>query len=99
MNGGGDVHRRAGADGPTPLDRAKELCSTGAAAPGSAAHVVLEWGAPWSRATHQFYPPAVRARVAALMRIGQRLKRSDRFIIEVWEAVVVKHVVASAYWR
>ena len=33
------------------------------------------------------------------MRIGQRLKRSDRFIIEVWEAVVVKHVVSSAYWR
>ena len=41
----------------------------------------------------------MRARVAELMRIGQRLKRSDRFIIEVWEAVVVKHVVASEYWR
>ena len=71
----------------------------GAAAPGSAAHVVLEWGAPWSRATHQFYPPEVRARVAELMRIGQRLKLDNRLLLEVWELIVVKHVVASAYWR
>ena len=27
------------------------------------------------RQTHHFYPPAVRARVAALMRIAQAIKR------------------------
>ena len=98
---GADVDAAAQPGGPTPRSRARELCASGAAAPGSAAHVVLEWADPWSRATHKFYPPAVRARVAEVMLIGQRLKRSDRFIIiiEVWEAVVVKHIVASAYWR
>ena len=64
---GADLHAAAapgeGGVPQTPLDRAKELCMTGRAAAGSAAHVVLEWGAPWSRQTHRFYPPAVRARV------------------------------------
>ena len=51
----------------TPLGRAKFLCMTGRAAAGSAAHIVLEWGAPWSRQTHRFYPPAVRARVVEVL--------------------------------
>ena len=74
----------------------------GAAAAGSAAHVVLEWADPWSRQTHKFYPPEVRARVAELMRVGQLLKRhasSCPIPFDVWETYVVKHVVASAYWR
>ena len=68
-------------------------------ATGSAAHVVLEWGAPWSRDTHKFYPPKVRARVAALMVAGQRLKHADRFLLDVWETYVVPHDIASEMWR
>ena len=95
---------------PTPLDRAKELCMTGRAAAGSAAHVVLEWGAPWSRQTHKFYPPEVRARVTALMRIAQAIKRgkaayeadgvfvafaSPAAVADVFESCVIPHDIAS----
>ena len=59
----------------TPARPRAELGSTAAAAAGSAAHVVLEWGAPWSRTTHKFYPPQVRERVAELMRVAQAIKR------------------------
>ena len=83
---------------------------TGRAAAGSAAHVVLEWGAPWSRQTHRFYPPAVRARVAELMRVAQAIKRGkaaykvDGALVGYETAMsptpsrtrVVKYVVASA---
>ena len=96
---------------PTPLDRAKELCRSGAADAGSAAHVVLEWGAPWSRQTHKFYPPAVRARVAALMRIAQAIKRgkaayeadgvfvafaSPAAVADVFESCVIPRLISSA---
>ena len=81
---------------------------TGRAAAGSAAHVVLEWGAPWSRQTHRFYPPAVRARVAELMRVAQAIKRGKAAykvdgalvgyanpgsVADVFEDCVVKYVV------
>ena len=78
------------------------------------AHVVLEWGAPWSRQTHKFYPPAVRARVAALMRIAQAIKRgkaayeadgvfvdfaSPAAVADVFEACVIPQDIASEMWR
>ena len=87
---------------------------TGAAAAGSAAHVVLEWGAPWSRQTHEFYPPKVRARVAALMRIAQAIKRgkasyeadgnfvafaSPAAVADVFESCVIPYDIASEVWR
>ena len=99
---------------PTPLELAKVLCSMGDADAGSAAHVVLEWGAPWSRQTHKFYPPAVRARVAALMRIAQAIKRgkasyevkgvyvefaNPAAVADAFEAHVIPHAVASEVWR
>ena len=97
------VHAAAGAGGPTPLDRAKELCSTGRADTGSAAHVVLEAGAPWSRQTHKYYPPAARKRAAELMWFTSHIKRrsSGSFPIphEVWEAFVVRHAIASGVWQ
>ena len=108
--GGAGVH----AGDPTPLDRAKELCSSGRAYPGSAAHVVLEWGAPWSRTTHKFYPPRVRARAAALMRIAQAIKRgkaayeadgvfvafaSPAAVADVFESCVIPHLISSDVWR
>ena len=83
------------------------------AAAGSAAHVVLEWGAPWSRQTHKFYPPRVRGRVAALMRIAQAIKRgkaayeadgvlvafaSPAAVADVFEDCVIPHVAAAASW-
>ena len=40
----GLVRRLARLRGLTPLDRAMELCSSGAAAPGSVAHIVLNSG-------------------------------------------------------
>ena len=93
--------------------RARELCSTGAAAPGSAAHVVVEWADPWTRPTptsagsHAFYPPAVRARIAAVLRLGYLLSRKDprcadyppQAMVDAFEASLVKHVAAAAYWR
>ncbi len=103
----------ANAGDPSPLDRAKELCSSGRFGPGSAAHVVLEWGAPWRRTTHKFYPPAVRARVAVLMRIAQAIKRgkaayeadgvfvafaSPAAVADVFESCVIPHDIASERW-
>ena len=88
-------------------------CCSGAADAGSAAHVVLEWGAPWSRQTHKFYPPEVRARVAALMRIAQAIKRgkaayeadgvlvafaSPAAVADVFESCVIPHDIASETW-
>ena len=79
----------------------------------AAAHVVLEWGAPWTRQTHKFYPPEVRARVAALMRIAQAIKRgkaayeadgiyvaftSPAAVADVFESCVIPHLIASAMW-
>ena len=111
LRGGADVN---GAGPSTPLDLAKHLCSIGAAAAGSAAHVVLEWGAPWRRTTHKFYPPAVRARVAVLMRIAQAIKRgkaayeadgvfvafaSPAAVADVFESCVIPHLIASQLWR
>ena len=87
---------------------------TGAADAGSAAHVVLEWGAPWSRTTHKFYPPRVRARAAALMRIAQAIKRgkaayeaggvfvafaSPAAVADVFESCVIPHLISSDVWR
>ena len=87
---------------------------SGIATAGSAAHVVLEWGAPWKRTTHKFYPPAVFARVAELMRIAQAIKRgkaayeADGVFVEfanpaavadVFEAHVIPHAVSSEAWR
>lgn len=87
--------------GVTPLQRARFLCSSGRGHghAGSAAHAVLAHGAPWTRKTHRFYPPKVRARVAELMVIGQRFKRADRFLLELWEAFVIPHLVAADVWR
>ena len=98
----------------TPLGRAKFLCMTGRADAGSAAHVLLESGAPWSRQTHHFYPPKVRAGVADLMRVAQFVKRDKAAykvdgvlvgyenpgaVADVFEVCLVKYLVASAYWR
>ena len=72
--------RRATAVGvpPTPLDRAKELCMTGRAARGSAAHVVLEWGAPWSgRRTASARPRCARERRGTVLRPCALFSRKD----------------------
>ena len=89
----------------TPLGRAKFLCMTGRAAAGSAAHIVLEWGAPWSRQTHKFYPPKVRARVVdVLLRpcalfFFHKDSRMATEMVDAFEASLVKFVVASGEWR
>ena len=105
LRDGADIDAVAEPGGLTPLDRAKQLCSTGAADAGSAAHVVLEWGAPWSRQTHRFYPPAVRARVVevllrpcALFFSGKDDRKATE-MVDAFEASLVKYVVASAEWR
>ena len=75
LSGGADVHQED-EDGETPLDRAKAMCGALLIEyAGTAAHLVLEWGAPWKRATHAFYPSVVRARVAVFMRIAQAIRR------------------------
>lgn len=75
LSGGADVHKED-EDGETPLDRAKAMCGALLIEyAGTAAHLVLEWGAPWKRATHAFYPSVVRARVAVFMRIAQAIRR------------------------
>ena len=100
---------------PTPLDRAKELCRSGAADAGSAAHVVLEWGAPWKQETHAFYPPAVRTCRVALMWIAQSIKRGKASyevkvseasyealpaaFADVFESCVIPHLISSEAWR
>ena len=86
----------------------------GLAEAGTAAHVVLEWGAPWKRTTHKFYPPEVRARVATLMRIAQAIKRgkvayeadgifvafaSPAAVADVFESCVIPRLISSDVWR
>ena len=93
------------AEATTPLRRAKDLCMTGRAEAGSAAHILLEWGAPWSRHTHHFYPPAVRARVREVLLRPCALffyhkdHRMATEMVDAFEASLVKYMVASAEWR
>ena len=109
----GLIRRLARLRGLTPLDRAMELCSSGAAAPGSAAHILLNWGAPWKWQTHKFYPPEVRARAVVLMRISLFIKRgkvayeadgifvafaSPAAVADVFEDCVIPHAAAAASW-
>ena len=110
----GLIRRLARLRGLTPLDRAMELCSSGAAAPGSVAHIVLNWwGAPWKRQTHKFYPPEVRARAVVLMRISLFIKRgkaayeadgvylefaNPAAVADVFEDCVIPHAAAAASW-
>ena len=104
----GLVRRLARLRGLTPLDRAMELCSSGAAAPGSVAHIVLNWGAPWKRQTHE-----VRARAVVLMRISLFIKRgkaayeadgvylefaNPAAVADVFEDCVIPHAAAAASW-
>ena len=106
----GLIRRLARLRGLTPLDRAMELCSSGAAAPGSAAHILLNWGAPWKWQTHKFYPPEVGARAVVLMRVMQFIKRgkaayeadgvyyefaNPAAVADVFEAHVIPHLIAS----
>ena len=102
LRAGAGANAAAGASGPTPLDRAKELCSSGRADAGSAAHVVLAWGAPWSRQTHKHYPPKVRARAAELVVLAQRIKRGDAFrrpgsVADAWESLMIPCVLKMEY--
>ena len=75
--------------------------------------VVLEWGAPWKRTTHKFYPAEVRARVVVLMRVAQAIKRgkaayeadgvfvafaSPAAVADVFESCVIPHLIASEMW-
>ena len=93
----------------TPLSLAQAAEAAGGAAEGTTAHLILEAAKPWSRQTHRFYPPAVRARVAALMRIAQAIKRgkaayeadgvfvafaSPAAVADVFESCVIPYDIA-----
>ena len=95
LRAGGDVHVRASAL-VSPIERAKELCRSGAAAVDSAAYVVLQAGCPWSPQIHKHYPPQMRARAFKLRLVGEWLSRQERFaaygpqaVIHAWEGFVM----------
>ena len=75
---------------------------------------MLRWDAPWKRTTHKYYPPAVFARVAELMRIAQAIKRgkaayeadgvfvafaSPVAVADVFESCVIPRLISSDEWR
>ena len=111
---GGAAVDGAGAGSPSPLARAKALCPFSFFSAGDAAHIVLEHGAPWTRVTHEFYPPPVRAlarelmRIAYAIRIGKAAHKVDGAlrpfvepgaVADVFEQYMIPRLLASTRWR
>lgn len=111
---GGAAVDGVGAGSPSPLQRAKALCPACFFTAGGAAHIVLEHGAPWTRVTHEFYPPPVRAlarelmRIAYAIRIGKAAHKVDGAlrpfagpgaVADVFELYVIPWLLASTRWR
>jgi hypothetical protein len=49
-----------------------------------AAQLLLDAALPWSPRTHALFPPAARARVVELLRIGVQLSRASESSAEQW---------------
>ena len=110
---GGAVVDGVGAGSPSPLARAKALCPDRDFVAGLSAHLVLELGAPWTRVTHEFYPPPVRSlgrelmRIAYAIRIGKAAHEVDgalrpfagpAAVADVFELYVIPRLLASTEW-
>ena len=111
---GGAAVDGAGAGSPSPLQRAKRQCPVHFFTAGDAAHIVLEHGAPWSRTTHVFYPPPVRALARELMRIAYAVRiakaahevdgtlrpfAGPAAVADVFELYMIPRLLASTRWR
>ena len=101
LRAGADLHAARIPGACTPLSRARELAAAGDAPEGSTAWLLLRAAEPWSRATHAFFPDAVRERVAELLLVGAQLARGKGgvkrpMVMDVWVDFVLKHAAASS---
>jgi len=98
---GANLHVSAAVGAPTPVELAQRMHEAGEAAVGSASQLVLRAARPWSRAEHELFPRAARARALELLLVGHLLACEPRFegvasaIIDVW----VDHVMSFAVRR
>ena len=96
---GADLNACVSPNGPTPLSLATEAALALRAGKGTAAHYVLQAAAPWSCATHQFFPAAARERAWELIVVGYQLSRRAPFeeysqaIMVVWLTRIMAYAI------
>jgi hypothetical protein len=96
---GADLNACVSPNGPTPLSLATEAALALRAGKGTAAHYVLQAAAPWSCATHQFFPAAARERAWELIVVGYQLSRRAPFeeysqaIMDVWLTCIMAYAI------
>ena len=96
---GADLNACMSPNGPTPLSLATEAALALRAGKGTAAHYVLQAAAPWSCATHQFFPAAARERAWELVVVGYQLSRRAPFeeysqaIMDVWLNCIMAYAI------
>ena len=94
---GADVHARASAAGPSPLDLARALGASGRAEAGTGAALVLAAAEAWSPRSHSLFPTAARRRASTLLQLGYMMSAAFRGAeaawTEVWRTVVLPHAL------
>jgi hypothetical protein len=96
---GADLNACVSPNGPTPLSLATEAALALRAGKGTAAHYVLQAAAPWSCATHHFFPAAARERAWELIVVGYQLSRRAPFeeysqaIMDVWLTCIMAYAI------
>ena len=102
LRAGADIHASTAPEGPTaptPLSLARSLHAEGNASDGTAAYLLLRAAKPWSEQTHELFPVAARERAVALMMLGHRLSREERFsgqevgFFDAWMRHVMSHAI------
>lgn len=99
LRGGANLHARCLDMTRTPIEIATELLSSGRAAAGSTADLILQASRPWSPATHGLFPASARRFAVELVILGTALARSARFSGSALEDVWVEHVMPHAVRR
>ena len=96
---GADLNACVNPNGPTPLSLATEAALALRAGKGTAARYVLQAAAPWSCATHHFFPAAARERAWELIVVGYQLSRRAPFeeysqaIMDVWLNCIMAYAI------
>ncbi|EOD22609.1 hypothetical protein EMIHUDRAFT_240136 [Emiliania huxleyi CCMP1516] len=84
---GADVHARASAAGPSPLDLARALGASGRAEAGTGAALVLAAAEAWSPRSHSLFPTAARRRASTLLQLGYMMSAAFRGAEAAWTEV------------
>ena len=100
LRAGADVHARAHATAPSPLDLANTNPESSAAA------LVLRAAEPWSRASCHLFPPVARTLAVQLLRAGHHISMqtigpaAQADFLDAWEFHVMPQLVTRhVRWR